>query len=536
MENSHFTNGFELSVPSTVQTVCYDSTMSAEIGQDFVLPDYQPEVRKLLCVTPTVQPPSRFLGVGEAELAGNVCFRVLYVGGDGGLYTVTLDAPYTFRIPIEGDDRVSGERPICLDAELTPRAVTQRLSAPRKLRLSCQLGAHVTLLRDRETDLRGEVEADEKLESSRLCARALCATGEALELTDEIPIGGEGEVRVVGSQGTVRINEAQPTEDGVVCQGEVYLKLLLTREAASEAMDAGEERVPADGMPETVNRRIPFTQTVEMPQSVGREGWEAAADGVCTDVAVRVEDGRLLCAVTVVTQAWAQGNERVTFVRDCYATARPTECQMRRYPYAQALGCINGNVTSGGTVDGGANAIPAGAIPLDLSGSAVLTGVSAERGRVVLTGNCSYSMLYRTAEGELGCGEFQLPLRYELPDSVSADGTEPGAEVRMRMLGGRVRPDGENGYTVDAEWAIAGRIYSREQMEAVDEVRAVGGDGAVSDGAMVICYPSGEDTLWSVAKRYRACVRDIVARNELPGSVDAAAVESLANVAFLMLE
>jgi hypothetical protein len=89
---------------------------------------------------------------------------------------------------------------------------------------------------------------------------------------------------------------------------------------------------------------------------------------------------------------------------------------------------------------------------------------------------------------------------------------------------------------VDAEWSIAGRIYSREQIEAVDEVRATGGESVKADGTMVICYPSAEDTLWSVAKRYRASVRDVVARNELPGAMDVAASESLAGVAFLMME
>jgi hypothetical protein len=535
MEKSHFTNGFELSVPSTVQTVCYNKTLSTEIGQDFVLPDYQPEMRRLLRVAPTVQPPSRFLGVGEAELAGNICFDVLYVGGDGGLYTVSLSAPYAFRIPMEGDDRMSGDRPVCLNAELTPQSISHRLSAPRKLRLSCRLDAKITLLGDCETDLRGTA-ADQRLERSCLCARVLCATGEAVELTDEIPLGeGEGEVRVIGSEGTVRVTEATPTEEGVVCRGEVYLKILLTRESVDGA-EAAATASAAGGAIETVNRRIPFTQTVEMSRSVGREGWEAAADGVCTDMTVRVEDGRLLCAVPTVIQAWAQENERVTFIRDCYATDRPTECQLRTYAYACALGCINGNVTASGTVEGAQSGIPAGAEVLDLSGSATLTGVGVERGRVVLTGDCLYRMLYRTAEGEIGHGEFHLPMRYELADSVSADGTEIGADVRMRMLGGRVRPDGEAGYAVDAEWSIAGRVFRHERIEAVDEVRAIGEGSTVSDGTVVICYPSGEDTLWSVAKRYRASVRDVAAKNELPGAADAAAKDSLAGVPFLMMD
>ena len=77
MEFNNIAEGFELTVPSTVQTAFCDRTENAEIGQDFTLPDYQPEMRKLLRVSSVIQPPSRFLGIGEAEFSGNVIFTVL---------------------------------------------------------------------------------------------------------------------------------------------------------------------------------------------------------------------------------------------------------------------------------------------------------------------------------------------------------------------------------------------------------------------------------------------------------------------------
>ena len=542
METSNFTNGFEFTVPSTVQTVFYDSTTSAEVGQDFVLPDYQPEMRKLLRVTPSIQPPSRFLGVGEAEFAGNISFHVLYIGGDGGLYTADLAAPYTFRVPTEGDDRMSGDRPLCLGAEMAAESVIPRLIAPRKLQIKCRLSAHIVGLCDEETDVRGDRELiGERLEQTVLSSRAATAVGEALELTDEFPVpAGEGEPRLIGTEGTVQITEAIPAEGGVSCRGELHLKLLLTRDralsvSAEEGAQMSELSPTVDReLLETVTRRIPFTQTIEMPISAEREGYEAIAYGCCTDISVRVEDDRLLCAATVVAEAQMQGNEKSTFVRDCYATTRPTACVMRPYTYRRALCCVNGNVTSGGPVPSAQAGIPQGITPIDLSGSAVLTGVSCERGHIVLTGDALYRLLYRTAEGEIGHTEFHLPLRYELPDSGTVCDEGLDADARAVMLSGRIRPEGEEGYTVDAEWAIAARIFAQQTAEAVDEVHP-DGEATPPEGAYILCYPAPGESLWSVAKRYRTPLRALASLNDLPGAADPASPLSLDGVKYLMI-
>ena len=532
MDMSNFVGEFEMNVPTTVQTVCTDITANEEIGRDFVLPDYQPEIRKVLRLTPSVRPPSRFLGTDEAEFSGNVGFDLLYIGGDGGLYSASLSAPYSFRMPLAGSDRMSGDRPICADAEITALSSHCRLSAPRKLHIGCHLHARLVGLCDEQTDVRGLGGADtERLERTVTVGRCADVTGEAMELTDEIPVSGEGELRLIGAEGAVHVSEAAVGEDGVACRGELYLKVMVTR----DPMPQGEEPPSAGrGEVEVLTRRLPFSQTIGLDAPVGREECRAAVCGSCTDVHVRVEEDRLLCAVSVVLQARAQGNEKVTFIRDCYAVARPTVCEMRSYAPRRGICCVNGNVTSGGTVEGAQAGIPTGAEPLDVSGSATVTEISCERGHAVLTGEGTYRLLYRTAEGEIGHAEFPLPLRYELPDGGLDPSLRLGADARMTMISGRARVEGDGSYTVDAEWTVSARIYAQDRIEAVDEVRAEG-DALPSSAACVICYPAAGETLWRVAKRYRTPLRTLAVMNDLPGSSDADSPQSLQGVHFLMI-
>ena len=543
MDMNNDKNSFSFEIPTTVQTVFCDKTVTAEIGQDFVLPDYQPEMRKLLRITPSILPPSRFLGVGEAEFAGNVAFAVLYIGADNALYTAELTAPYTFRTALEENERSVGDRPLAMHAELFADAVIPRLQAPRKLQIKCRLRAHIIGRGDEETGMKivGEhaERETERLERTCLCSRTVYGTGEAFEVTDEIAIpAGEGELRVIDSRGTVQMTEASLTENGLICRGELYWQSLCTRDRIPPATQEGEE-IPSGaekmtGEIEVLSRRIPFSHTIELPLSHSFLGWEAMAYGTCTDVNARVDDGKLLCAATIVPEGLAIGNEKVTFTCDCFSTARQSECDMHTFRYDRAVTCLNGNVTASGSLPLAELGMPQAAIPTDLSANAAIQGVSCERGRLILNGECTYQLLYRTPEGEFAAAEFRLPLRYEIPDEGghTADAAYL-ADARAVMLDSHARPEGEN-LTVDAEWAIAACVTAQEEIESVSALHS----GAIlppRDGAYVLCYPDSTETLWRIAKRYHSAIRPLVTLNELPGSADTDTPQSLDGVRFLMI-
>lgn len=537
MDINNFTGNLgELALPSRIQTAFCDKVVTAEVAQDFVLPDYQPEMRKLLRVTPSILPPSRFLGAGEAEFAGGMTFDVLYVGGDGALYSAELSAPYSFRVPMEGDERFLGSEPLQVNAEITPDTVITRVSAPRKLNIKCRLRAHVLGLCDEEVDMtvvgeRAGSETLEKLERVRFCGRVVYATGEALELADEMAIpAGDGELRLIGNSGVVQVTEALPVDGGISCRGELYWKAMVTRDRTDESGG-----MAGTGDAEILVRRIPFTQVVELPMAITGD-CEAMAHGICTGITARVEGDRILATATLVLEVQAQGSDKVTFVCDCYSTAREGTCEMRRFDYVRALSCINGNVSESGMVSLTDAGIPQGATPLDISASAIPTGIVCERGRSALNGECHYQLLYRTLEGELGSAEFTLPLRYELPAELcrDADAAVPyNISAQLDLLSARARPEND-GFTIDAEWSICARVFAPSSIEAVGEAH-FDADRPAPRASYTLCYPSDTESLWTIAKRYHAPLRPLASLNNLPGSSDPASTGSLEGVRFLMI-
>lgn len=61
-----------------------ERSVSVEISNDFTLPDYQQEIRRVLCIEAEPQPPSSYAGDSSAEFNGTVDIRLTYIAQTAG--------------------------------------------------------------------------------------------------------------------------------------------------------------------------------------------------------------------------------------------------------------------------------------------------------------------------------------------------------------------------------------------------------------------------------------------------------------------
>ena len=121
--------------------VCYATmpicrkTMTTELSGDYTLPDYQPELRRLLYVSGRALPPAKYVGGGSVELDGVMEYQILYVGADGGLYSAPLTGEYNLRQPMENLSEFDLNEGVCVLSSCIPESITARVTAPRKLTL-----------------------------------------------------------------------------------------------------------------------------------------------------------------------------------------------------------------------------------------------------------------------------------------------------------------------------------------------------------------------------------------------------------------
>ncbi len=508
----------EVLMPARMQAPMGDRTVITELSEEFSLPDYQPEMKRLLRVKATVLPTDQYVGAGNAECSGRIDYCILYTGNDGAIYCTNQSGEYHFSTPLEiPSDYEAGEGILC-HAESAVEQTGGRVMAPRKLAVKCRLRSRVRLY---GTRVLGEpIESDGSLE--RLCgeseyAAVFVGKSEPIRLADEVVCDDrEAPVRVICGEGQVFVSEAAAGSGTVHCKGEVCLKLLCCRE------DEGETAVPY-----AILRRIPFSHSVD---AEGTEvNCEACANGVCSEMQITVEDGKILCEVGVELQAKAMRRERFAYTRDLYSTKMAGENSYRTVEFPTAIKCANGNMTLNTSLTPEEAGIREGMTVVDLTGSATVSTTEVEKGKYRFGGKCRFHAILTDGE-EISSQEFEVPFRYELDGGkeIPAD-----CEITAEVISCRGKNDGER-IGVDAELAFALRLCGKEEIRVLSDA-VFDGELQRSDAVYRVCFPDRRDTLWSVAKRYHSPISELAEQNRLADAPAADAPDSLSGVKYLVV-
>ncbi len=495
--------------PKKLQLRVCDKTVLTELSEDFTLPDYQPEIRRLLSVTPSVSPPSNYISRGLAEFAGNIDWRVLYIGADGELAEVKLASPYEVACEFESDDVLDTDAPAADD--VTAENVVGRVTAPRKLTVRCRMKHRITVWGDKNSEL--EISGTASPESIKKLTRTLPANKVVAGVDDSVELEhifsiGEG-AKTIGARTNTVIDSAEADGIGIVCRGTACVKLLY--------LDTLKK-------PQILEQRLPFTANASAP--VEGDGWSCRAFGTVTDISADQNEGEALCRLRLTVCAEAQKNLPIRFTTDIYSTSNECSKSVEALTLPCSLLCGHYPFVH----DGSANieGLFEGARVVDADCTAEANELLLEKGGYVLTGNCRYSVLFEGNE-EYSVREIELPFRCELgtgaelPSDFYAD---------ISVLSCKVRPEGEN-YAFSAELSAALRACSESETEMVCSAE-FNGERDLSRAAFTVAYTSTDDTLWDIAKKYAA---DPTALAESNGLLvpDPAAPDSLAGIKYLVI-
>ena len=497
-------------------SVCERQVVS-EVQSEISLPDYLPEIKRLLRIRSTVLPPEKYLGATSVELTGQIEYSILYAGSDGALYCATHAEEYRCSAPMEMPaDVLLNDGPVC-HAETVVEVCNGRVAAPRSLGVKSRLRTHVRVFATRVIE---DCTAGSE-DVLRLCGEAEGAyvffgKSEGIALGDEIVCDTEGEdLRVVCADGEVYVTDATAGSGCVTCRGEVVLKLLCAHDAT---------KTP----PTTVLRRIPFQASVETD---GAEvNCACTARGICSQISVTVEEGRILCDVSLILEAIAQRNEAFSYTRDAFSTSRRCETQTATLPLLRARSCLCGNFSLNTTLDSKEAGLRDGQSVVDLSLTPMVGELVSEGGRDLLTGRCRAQLILSSPDGELSAQELELPFRFE---AEGGEGTVADWMAHVLPISCRARTDGER-LGIDAELSVL--LVTRSAADVVYLSACELGDAFPSaSAAYTVAYPAPGDTLWSLAKRYHRSVSDLAATNTLPPAPAADSPDSLASVKFVLL-
>lgn len=508
MEDIRYAEGKYIQVPINEKSVI------TEMSNDFTLPDYQPEIKRLLHVSASVLPPTKYVGDSESEFCGGIDYYVLYTGSDNQIYCAPLSSEYKVNVPMDKNELALAN--MTSDADIVPETVTGRVTSPRKLNIKCKMRTRARMYGDAPIDMSytSMGGANQVLLGVKEISKRIFAQSDMIRLSDEmIQPSGADEIRVINAHGSVMINEKSTSANAVNCKGELYIKLLMCREG--------------DGVPYSVVRRVPFSTSLAV-EGADIECESGVRGSVC-EMSINVEEGRIGIEAGIMLEASVSKKEERKYVKDIYSTLNKTECTYTDLPVLTDGRAFNANFTQSDSM----TLEEAGLTPehkiLDVMGCAYPDSASMDAGRWIFGGKSKFALLVEK-DGEYSVCEIELPYKY----STEARNSENAyACTSADIISARARLDGER-VGVDAEIMLRCITSDRDTVKMLNSV-SFGDVRERSGGDCIVFYPSSTDSIWDVAKKYSTTVAELVETNKLTVSQSPDDTGTLDGIKYLII-
>lgn len=444
-----------------------------EVAEDFSLPDYVPEVRRVLGVQRDATADNGFRDGATYLQEGNIAYTVFYLGEDGQVTSVPLNAAYSAKIPLPEDFDAADGLLVTWDLD----SVTCRVTSPRRLSLSAKLriqtvaagGTDVSCKRSGE-HADSVVLRHETIQNVHLSTMRHTATAEQT-------VRERAGVRVAGASGNLCVQDGKMTPNGLRVVGEASVLLLA---------------VGDDGAPYPIRSRCAIEETI--PQRT--DGENVGITAFAHPAAITVDcgdDGTITWHMEYDLHVMAAKTGETEADIDGYSTASGEECATKTLSALYPCGVVCGRVT----LTGDKESTAAGEFVYGF-GRGQIERVECAGGRLVCTGTANVTVFLRGEEWTVE--ECALPLRFETGVPTTESG-EPISAMHVTICDVSCRSD-NGALHVTAEAAIDG-VVCLEAEKTVLESLTTTAPLPSKKPRVTICVPDGSETEWDVRKSHR---------------------------------
>lgn len=490
-----------------VSEMILDTSAEQSVELDYFLPDYYPNIFKILktSITPAIQ--SQKIAANKLTLDGIACIRVHYLAENTNrICCVEQKTPFskTVELPSQCQNPLIQVTSRCYFA--SGRAVNQR-----RLDIRGGISCKIRVLDQREETVTtgGSGQGIQcHCRSLTACSgrKTVCkpfVVTEDLELGAAKPAFGS----LLGIHSTAVPTECRLITNKAICKGDLNLHLFYQPE---------EE----DAAPEVMDFSIPVSQIADLP---GVE--EDYICDVCfqvTGVSIEAkpdESGKnriLSCEFTACLFCVAERNQEYRIVDDAYSTAYESALVSRQATAERALQVVGMTLTTQHTLDSGGTGITAVYDAEAVFGDAT---VKQEQGELFVCGNLEATVFCMGGDGIPFVIEKTIPVELKCMSGLDSDEVSFLPTVQVLSVGFSILS--ENQLELRTELRISGMAYQRSRFQAVSDISVKEDAPKVRDAlcALRICYADAGDRIWEIAKSYSTSMSAVMEENGLEDEV-----------------
>ena len=492
--------------PVLLTETVFDGQTEQGIEIEHILPDYCPDVFKLLKCTFTPGTVSYSVSDNKLYIDGVVYVKVLYLS-EGSNEISVVDQRYTFSKTV---DLTGAVRSPCVRILPAVDFCTARAVSGRKIDIRGAVSLKIKVSGVYETQLLCGAEGmgvQVRTENITVCEDRLSAGSQYIVREDIETGAGGGISAVISSECTACVTDVKVITDKVVVKGEAKVKALYlirnsSGESSAEAMEAS----------------IPLSRIIDLEGVTDAHSTFAELDIMDFSLEIKQsesgESRTLGCDLTVDCRVNSYRETQVSLVNDLYSTEYDTSftvAPIRAEGKPRPVNYQCGIKTDVQCSDGSIAEI--------YDASCELVGVTP-----VSSDNGSQKLNVRTLFRVFGRSEDGVPIIADKNESIEIETDISSDEVFTLSSctfasGVSYSISGENTAEIRAQLNINGTVCRISTINAVDEITVNEDKPKHKDReyALRLYFADPGESVWEISKRYNTSASAIIAENELDG-------------------
>ncbi len=487
----------------SVNEIAFDGCQEQPIDLDFSLPDYCPDIQRILKCQVYPRVNMRSISGDRLDVEGIAVVRLLYL--DAGKMTVRCcehSTPFSCSFHLKS---------MPMNANIFTKTrveyINCRAVSPRKLDIHGAFSVCARIVCRTRQELLCGVEGDSIEQKKRkIPASHVLGSGQQQFGVSEVLELGQGKPpaeSIIRSDVTAVVHDYKAIANKLILKGEALIKVLYVSD-----MESGEMN--------TMEYAVPISQIVDVDGVEEGSVCDARLDVLNHDLQIRTDsmgDDTLLAAeLKLVATVDAYAQSEVELVTDAYSTEVALDLEKKQTTIEQLVELIGDTFIDKKSLDlseGGISSM------IDLWNEMAVVSAHAENGQLLFKGKLNACILGMDAENTPMYLERVIDFEMARDWSGRPENIRCDCEVSVLSMNYRISSDGS--LEVKTELKITAAVYAEASCQAVvdvvpDESRPMAKD---TSAALTIYYADAGEALWNIARAYCTSVEAIKRENDL---------------------
>lgn len=493
-------------------SVCeWRSDVYTETGADYVLPDYNGDVRKILYTEAKVRPSGNFENDGNIDFSGIIVYNMVYSDSENRINSVSFTSDYDFSVKCNSETYLSA----IADTSIANYAM--RLLGPRKISAKATLSSRVVLENKESYPISGSAfETGVPEVQSKFVSVAKASRSENIEreyAEELIRLDGKvsDEVEVVFSDAECVVDSVSADEGGAQIKGSVRVTALV--KCDGEPIQLVEKNIRID-------ENVPFDGAESAIRTLPR----ASASSVRCNVTADESGCSVVTNVIVDLFVESYENEQVKLITDAYRCDCDTDNEYDDYKYYELETVLTEKEDLSFVVPRDSIEVENLRDIICFDAKIKVTDSLLENGACTISGEVNYSGIAFGIDdkGNLSYQPFKHTAEFAKNVNINCQNEDKIKLIPIFECVDATATVDENNLYLGCRAYMKLTIISEKCQRVLTSSELVsGGEFEEIGSKIVVYYPENGETLFEIAKKFHTTVEKISADNSVSCSVSA---------------